>query len=55
LRIAVAVASLLGSLFLYLQYFVVLPVFALVARRSARREIPGWKNVRAAVPLERQT
>ncbi|HET9599791.1 MAG TPA: ferritin-like domain-containing protein [Anaeromyxobacteraceae bacterium] len=43
LRLATAVASLLGTLLLLAQYFLVLPVFALLARRSARRERPGWR------------
>jgi hypothetical protein len=54
LRIAVALASLLATFFLFLQYFVLLPVFVWVARRAARDEVPGWKKVRGARPLGSQ-
>ena len=42
LRLATALASATGALILTIQYFVVLPVFALLAKRAARRESPGW-------------
>lgn len=42
LRLAIAIAGVLGTVMLLLQYFVILPVFALLARLSARREKPGW-------------
>jgi hypothetical protein len=42
LRIASAVAGVMGGVVLAVQYFVILPVFALMAKRSARRELPGW-------------
>lgn len=42
LRVATAVAGLLGTVVLVAQYFLVLPIFALLARRAARRERPGW-------------
>ena len=42
LRIAVALADVLGTVFLIIQYFVLLPPFALLAKRAARREKPGW-------------
>jgi hypothetical protein len=44
LRIAVALASVLGKVMLLVQYFVVLPLFALLAKRAARREQPGWSQ-----------
>ncbi len=44
LRLAAAVAALLGTLVLLAQYFLVLPPFALLARRAARRERPGWSE-----------
>jgi hypothetical protein len=44
LRIATAVADVLGTLVLLAQYFVVLPIFALAAKRAARRELPGWST-----------
>ena len=42
LRIATAIAGILGGLFLLVQYFVILPVFALLAKRSLRKEPQGW-------------
>jgi hypothetical protein len=43
LRAAAALAGLLGGLILTVQYFVLLPPFALLARRAARREPRGWR------------
>ncbi len=45
LRIATAVAGVLGTLFLVVQYFVLLPPFAWLAKRAARREQPGWNPI----------
>jgi hypothetical protein len=42
LRIASAVANVIGGVILFVEYFVFLPPFALLAKRSARRELPGW-------------
>lgn len=42
LRLATAVAGILGFLLMSLQYFVLLPPFAWVAKRAARREYAGW-------------
>jgi hypothetical protein len=42
LRIASAIASVMGAVILTVQYFVLLPVFALLAKRAARREPEGW-------------
>ncbi|MFL6246881.1 MAG: ferritin-like domain-containing protein [Thermoanaerobaculia bacterium] len=42
LRVAVAVAGVIGSVVLTIQYFLVLPPFAYVARRAARRARRGW-------------
>jgi rubrerythrin len=42
LRFAAAFASVMGAVILAVQYFVVLPLFALAAKRSARREPLGW-------------
>jgi hypothetical protein len=50
LRVAVAIAGVLGKIMLLVQYFVVLPVFALLAKRAARAERSGWKPVRAPEP-----
>ena len=45
LRIASAIAGLIGGAILTIQYFVVLPPFAWLARRAARREKPGWSAI----------
>lgn len=42
LRLATALARLFGAAFLRLQYFVVLPPFALLSRRAARMEPHGF-------------
>ena len=42
LRTAAALAGLIGGVLLTIQYFVVLPPFAWLARRAARREPRGW-------------
>lgn len=44
LRLAAAIGGLIGTVVLLVQYFVVLPVFALLAKRAARRERPGWQE-----------
>jgi rubrerythrin len=54
LRLATALASLFGTVFLRLQYFVVLPLFALLAKRSMRREPEGFSPPRARSPLTSQ-
>lgn len=50
LRLASAIASVMGAVVLTVQYFVLLPLFALMARRSARREAAGWVESRASAP-----
>jgi hypothetical protein len=45
LRLASAVAGLLGGVVLTLQYFIILPAFALAAQRAERREGQGWRSV----------
>ena len=50
LRVAGALASAIGSMLLLLQYFLVVPAFALMARRSARREPEGWAPTRRPTP-----
>jgi hypothetical protein len=50
LRIAAAVAGVLGSAMLLLLYMVVLPPFAWLARRAERRVSPGWISTAAARP-----
>ena len=54
LRIAAAVAGLLGTLILLLQYAVLLPPFAWLARRHARREPQGWFSARTGTQLRSQ-
>jgi rubrerythrin len=54
LRIAVALASVLGGVMLALQYVLVLPLFALFAKRAARREPAGLRQVREPTPLKSQ-
>ena len=45
LRVAAALAGLLGALMLSIQYFVLLPPFAWFAKRAARREPSGWTPI----------
>lgn len=45
LRVASAVAGAIGGAILTLQYFVVLPLFAWLAKRAAQRERQGWTAV----------
>ena len=54
LRIAVALAGLLGSAMLLVQYFVLLPPFAWMAKRSARKEAQVWFPKSAPTSLRRQ-
>ena len=42
LRIATAIANVMGGIILFAQYFLLLPLFAYLAKRAARRELPGW-------------
>jgi hypothetical protein len=42
LRISSAIAGLMGSILLTVQYFVLLPLFALLAKHAARKEPVGW-------------
>lgn len=45
LRIATAVAGVMGSVMLTLQYFVFLPPFAFLAKRAGRREPVGFRAI----------
>jgi hypothetical protein len=45
LRLATALASAVGTLILTVQYFIVIPPFAWLAKRAARRELSGWSPV----------
>lgn len=42
LRISTAIAGVLGAVMLLAQYFVLLPPFALLAKRASRKEREGW-------------
>jgi len=42
LRLATALAGAVGALILMIQYFIVLPPFAWLAKRAARKEPRGW-------------
>jgi rubrerythrin len=46
LRLAMALAGIIGGFVLLLQYFFVLPLFALVVKRAQRREHLGWVEPR---------
>lgn len=54
LRIATAIAGVLGTLLLRVQYFVLLPPFAFLAKRAARSESPGFAKSRPAGSLTSQ-
>jgi len=52
LRIASALAAAMGTVMLAVQYFVILPVFAFLAKRAARRESEGFSSSRRRVAGE---
>jgi hypothetical protein len=52
LRIATAIAGLMGAIVLTVQYFVVLPLFALLAKRNAARERPGFRELPRRDPAQ---
>src|SRR5215469_11663926 len=56
LRLATGLAGILGSILLTIQYFVLLPPFAWLAKRAARRERSGWTMIapRQGDSLDRQ-
>jgi hypothetical protein len=56
LRLATGLAGILGSMLLTIQYFVLLPPFAWLAKRAAHRERSGWTMVsrRHSDSLDRQ-
>jgi hypothetical protein len=49
LRLMSAIAGVMGSVMLTLQYFILLPPFAYFAKRAERREPHGW----TAIPQDR--
>jgi hypothetical protein len=56
LRLALALAGLISGLILTILYFALLPPFAYLAKRAARREPTGWLPVTPSrnAPLDRQ-
>jgi rubrerythrin len=54
LRIAVAIAGVMGAVVLTLQYFILLPPFAWAAKRAAKSEAEGWTAASAARDLKTQ-
>ena len=53
---AAALGAVMGGFILTVQYFVILPPFAWLAKRAERRESPGWAPVSPQPnrPLQRQ-
>jgi rubrerythrin len=47
LRLASGLATLIGAGVLTVQYYVLLPPFAWLARRAARQEVAGWSPIAA--------
>ena len=45
LRVAAALANVVGTFLMMVMYFVLLPPFAWLARRAARRERDGWTPI----------
>jgi rubrerythrin len=54
LRLALAVASVMGTAMLLAQYFLLLPPFALLAKKAARREPEGFAPARPQASLRGQ-
>jgi hypothetical protein len=48
LRVAAALAGVIGTVMLTIQYFVLLPPFAWLAKRAEKREQAGWTPIRPA-------
>jgi len=49
LRLATGLANLMSTVLLLLQYFILIPPFALAAKLAARRETPGWRPIAKTV------
>src|SRR4029077_5234902 len=45
LRMAAALGALIGAMLLTVQYFILLPPFAWLAKRAERRELRGWTPI----------
>jgi bacterioferritin (cytochrome b1) len=54
LRVAASVAAMLGHLLLVLQYFLLLPPFAIIAKRAARSEAQGFAAARRPISMKSQ-
>ena len=54
LRVASGVAGMIGGAILTIQYFVVLPPFAWLAKRAARKESQGWIAINRDSSMRRQ-
>jgi rubrerythrin len=54
LRIMSAIAGVIGSVLLTLQYFLLIPPFAWMAKRAERREPQGWRPADKDRPLKSQ-
>jgi len=54
LRLMMALASAIGTVLLLIQYFVLLPPFALLAKRAASKELRGWWRRPPASSLKSQ-
>jgi len=54
LRIMSAIAGVIGSVMLILQYFILIPPFGLMAKWSERREPEGWRPAEKERPLKSQ-
>jgi rubrerythrin len=50
LRIASGLAGVIGTLLMTVQYFVLMPPFAWLAKRAAKREVPGWTTIAPDTP-----
>jgi hypothetical protein len=48
LRLAMMLATAIGSALLIVQYFILIPLFAWLAKRDARRQPQGWAPARSA-------
>jgi rubrerythrin len=48
LRLAAGLANIISTVLLVIQYFILIPPFALAAKLSARREKRGWQSIGAA-------
>ena len=54
LRVAAAIATVIGNAILTILYFIVLPPFAWLAKRAERREPLGWTPSPRDAPTSRR-